>query len=552
MQFKYLHLILILSLGMNAYAQESRELAVGKPISVVDLRTKAGIALLKTEWRYKDAEIIEADFKAPGPKGKDKLKLYPTGKTIKTHNIQPGGAEVGKKDFDDRQWEVLDPSSLEARRGHGLLSFNWYRLNITIPEKIGNFNPKGSTAIFEIVLDDYSELWVDGKQQKYFGQGGNGVVNGFNSRNRVILGKNIQPGQRIQVAILGINGPLANIPDNYIWIRSATVDFYSEYPIKNPDWQNLGKVVKIDPDLEKVIDPTVNIEKVAGGFQFIEGPVWHPDGFLLFSDPNANVIYRYNPEDANVSIYISKSGYSGINIGEYHQAGSNGLTIDAEGRLLVCQHGNRQVIRHETKGPITVLASHYEGKKLNSPNDLVLRSDGTLYFTDPPYGLPKNYRDQNKEVAHQGVYALIKGKVTLLAKDLGGPNGIAFSPDEKYLYVSNWDIRDIHRTKVIWRYEVKANGTLKNGKEFFNLNLTDDEEALDGLKVDSQGNIFSSAPGGVWIISPEGKYLGKIITPERPANMAWAEDGKTLYLTAHSSLYRLRVKNMGAGFRKPN
>lgn len=551
----YRNSLILFFLGLSiqlSLAQESQELAIGRADAVVDLRSQEGVNRLKAKWLYQDAKIVEADFKAPGPKGKDRLLLYPTGKNIKTNTLNPAGAEVGKIDFDDSKWEVLDPTSLEERRGNGLLSFNWYRINITIPQKLGDFDPTGSTAIFEIVVDDYSEIWVDGKLTKYFGQGGNGVANGFNARNRVILTKNARPGQSIQVAILGINGPLANIPDNYIWIRSATVDFYKEYPVKNPAWQNIGKIVQVDKTLQAVVDVNTHIEKIAGGFQFIEGPVWHPDGFLLFSDPNTNVIYRYNLENGNISVYITKSGYSGLDINKYHQPGSNGLAIDPEGRLVVCQHGNRQVIRHEKKGPITVLASKFQGKRLNSPNDLVFRSDGTLYFTDPPYGLPQNYKDAHKELNHQGVYGLINGEVKLLAKDLGGPNGIAFSPDEKYLYVSNWDIRDIHHTKVIWRYEVKPDGTLKQGKEFFNMNLTDDNEALDGLKVDSQGNIFSSAPGGVWIISPEGKYLGKIITPERPANMAWGEDGKTLYLTAHTSLYKLKVKNIGAGFKKIN
>jgi gluconolactonase len=221
------------------------------------------------------------------------------------------------------------------------------------------------------------------------------------------------------------------------------------------------------------------------------------------------------------------------------------LAIDQEGRLVVCQHGNRQVIRHEKKGPITVLSSHYKGKKLNSPNDLVIKSDGTVYFTDPPYGLPMAYNDPKKELNVQGVYRIVDGKTELLSSEIGGPNGLAFSPDEQYLYVSNWDIRDIHNTKTITRFPVNPDGTLGKGERFFDMNQTDDDEALDGLKVDSKGFIFASAPGGIWIISPAGKYLGKIIGPERPANMAWGDDGQTLYLTAHTGLYKIRTKNGG-------
>jgi gluconolactonase len=243
---------------------------------------------------------------------------------------------------------------------------------------------------------------------------------------------------------------------------------------------------------------------------------------------------------------MSHSGYTGTDIGEFGQPGSNGLTIDKEGRLIVCQHGNRRVIRHEKKGPVTVLVDKIDGKRLNSPNDLVLRSDGTLYITDPPYGLPMAYNDPRKELDYQGVIMYKDGKAQVVAKDCGGPNGIAFSPDEKYLYVTNWDIRAIHTTKTIWRYEVNADGTLKNGKVFYDMNQTEDDEALDGLKIDKEGNLFASAPGGIWIIAPSGKLLGKIVTPERPANMAWGdEDGKTLYLTAHSSLYKVRVLTGG-------
>ncbi|MDX1942052.1 MAG: SMP-30/gluconolactonase/LRE family protein [Saprospiraceae bacterium] len=533
--------IIFLIISINAFGQESRELAIGQPNAIVDLRTNEGAKLVKATWKYSDAKLVDAKFNAPGPDKNDPLLLYPTGKTIHTQDLMP---KAGAANFDDSKWITLDPTKLEERRGTGLASFVWYRMNVTIPNKVGDFDPTGSTVVFEIVVDDYSEIWVNGKLNKTFGQSGEGVAKGFNARNRVVLTQNAQPGQQFQIAILGTNGPIADLPTNYIWIRSATLDFYKTAP-KRADWQNLGQIVKIDKELDNVLDANVKIEKLADGFQFTEGPVWHPDGFLLFSDPNTNVIYKYDPISGNISIYITKSGYTGFNIGEYHQPGSNGLAIDSEGRLVVCQHGNRRVIRHEKKGPITVLSDNYNGKRLNSPNDVVIKSDGTIYFTDPPYGLPKAYNDTKKELNSQGVYRIKNGKTELLTTDLGGPNGIAFSPDEQYLYVSNWDIRDIHHTKTLWRFPVQSDGTLGKGEIFFDMNQTDDDEALDGVKVDNQGFIFSSAPGGVWIISPQGKYLGKIIGPERPANMAWGDDGKTLYLTAHTGLYKIRTKNGG-------
>ncbi len=537
-----INIIFLCLFALGAFAQESRELAIGQANAVVDLRTQEGARLLGAIWKYSDAKLVNAAFNAPGPDKNDPLALYPTGKKITTQDLMP---KAGAVNFDDSKWQTLDPTKLEERRGTGLASFVWYRLNVTVPAKVGNFDPTGSTIIFEIVVDDYSEIWVNGKLNKTFGQSGEGVIKGFNARNRVVLTQNAQPGEQFQIAILGINGPIAALPDNYIWIRSATLDFY-QTPPKRADWQNLGQIIKIDDELNKVMDYDAKIEKLADGFQFTEGPVWHSDGYLLFSDPNTNVIYKYNPVSGNISIYITKSGYSGFDIGNYHQPGSNGLAIDSAGRLIVCQHGNRRIIRHEKKGPITILTDNYNGQKLNSPNDIVIKSDGTIYFTDPPYGLPKAYNDAKKELNFQGVYRIKNGKTELLSTDLGGPNGIAFSPDERFLYVSNWDIRDIHNTKTLWRFPVQVDGTLGKGEIFFDMNKTDDDEALDGIKVDNQGYIFASAPGGVWIISPEGKYLGKIIGPERPANMAWGdEDGKALYLAAHTGLYKIRTKNGG-------
>ncbi len=530
---------LMLLHAASGLTQEHRELAIGQPDAVVDLKTTEGSELVFASWRYQNAYLTPAKFRKPGPSQHDPLPLYPTGDEIRTNNIHP---QAGATDYDDSDWETLDPTQLEVRRGNGLLSCNWYRLNVTIPDRIGDMSTAGSTIVFEIVMDDYSEIWVNGKLNKTFGQSGNGVISGWNSRNRVFLTNDARPGESFNIAILGINGPLADIPENYIWIRSATLDIYKTYP-ENPEWTNVGTLEAFDDQLSDIVDVTqFMVTKLADGFQFTEGPVWHPNGYLLFSDPNANVIYRYDPITQNVYIYQTKSGYAGSDIGKYHQPGSNGLAIDNEGRLIVCQHGNRRVIRCETKGPVTVLADNYRGNRLNSPNDLVIKSDQTVYFTDPPYGLPKNYQDPKKELSHQGIYRIVNGRAEMLSADLGGPNGLAFSPDEKYLYVGNWDIRDIWHTKTLWRFPVQPDGTLSKGTVFFDFSQTPEEEAIDGIKVDSEGNLFVSAPGGIWILSPQGTLLGKVVTPERPANMAWGDDGKTLYMTAHSSLYKMRVK----------
>ncbi len=529
-------------LSFKIFAQETRMLTVDKPQAIADLRTKEGAALVNAKWFVQPAHIVDADFKAPGPgTNGDALSLYPTGTEIKTHIIHP---QIGAADF-DKTFTTIQPTDLELRQGTGLVSYVWYKIDITIPVTIGKLNTNGTTAVFEITVDDYSEIWVNGKQIQGFGQSGNGLVAGYNTRNRVILTNNAKAGDKFSIAILGINGPMGKVPDNYIWVRNAVIDFYNELP-SNKDWKDIGKIYTIDGKLNSIVATGTKVEKIADGFSFTEGPVWHPDGYLLFSDPNTNTIYRYNPANHNVTIYMSHSGYTGADIGEYGQPGSNGLAIDKEGRLIVDQHGNRRVVRYEKKGPVTVLADKIDGKRFNSPNDVVLKSDGTIYFTDPPYGLPNFFSDARKELDYSGVFMIKNGKVSVVSKDLGGPNGLAFSPDEKYFYVTNWDIRDIHHTKTLWRYEVQPDGTLKNGKILFDWNITEDDEALDGMKVDKEGNLFVSAPGGLWILSPEGKLLGKIVTPERPANMAWGDaDGKTLYLTAHSSLYKLRVNTGG-------
>ncbi len=218
------------------------------------------------------------------------------------------------------------------------------------------------------------------------------------------------------------------------------------------------------------------------------------------------------------------------------------MTLDSHGQLTINQHGNRRVLLIEKYGSETVLADKFEGKRLNSPNDLVYSSDGTLFFTDPPFGLPKFGDDPRKELPFSGVYSLRRGKLQLLTRELSGPNGIALSPDEKYLYVGNWD----DKKKVVMRYELTAEGSVKNGMVFFDMTAAPGEDAIDGIKVDQSGNLYVSGPGGLWVLSAEGKHLGTIITPKHVHNLAWGdEDGKTLYMCARSGLYKMRLNVAG-------
>jgi gluconolactonase len=302
-----------------------------------------------------------------------------------------------------------------------------------------------------------------------------------------------------------------------------------------------GEVVRVDPALDAVIAPDAQIEQVATGFGFTEGPVWDPAGALLFSDPNENNIYRWT-EDGGVAVFRANSGYTGVDIGAYGQPGSNGLTFDAAGRLTIAEHGNHRISRLERNGVLTVLADHYQGQRLNSPNDLVYRSDGTLYFTDPPFGLPAFFDDPMKELEYSGVYSWRDGELRLEATDLSGPNGVAFSPDESFLYVTNWDTA----RKVVMRDPVAPDGRLGSGEVFFDMTGAPGEEALDGIKVDQAGNLFVSGPGGAWVISQDGSHLGTIRAPELAANFAWGgADGRTLYKTARTGVYRIRTEIPG-------
>jgi gluconolactonase len=500
-----------------------------KPSAVIDLRTDQGVRLVNGAWRYADAAIVPVEFRGPGP------DLKPTGAPHRTFDIFP---KAGSPGFDDTAWPVVGATTLEARRTGGRLSFGWFRIAVTIPVRIGTFDPTGSTAVLEIVVDDYAEVWVDGQLPRTFGQAGGAFPRGYSAPNRVVIGRGVRPGQVIQLAVLGINGPISDPPPNYVWIRSATIDFIS--PVELPAAEM--RLEAVDPGLDAIVPADARLEKVADGFEFIEGPVWVPEGYLLFSDPNRNTIYRYTPEEG-VAVYRTKSGYTGPDIQRYHQPGSNGLALDPAGRLTINEHGNRRVTRLEPNGVLTVLTDRYDGKRLNSPNDLVYRSDGTLYFTDPPFGLPDGFADPTKELPWSGVFRLKDGTLSLVARELTGPNGLAFSPDERYLYVDNWD----PARKVVMRYEVQPDGSVRNGTVFFDMTAAPGEEALDGLKVDARGNVYVSGAGGLWILSPEGRHLGTLRMPELPANFAWGdEDGRTLYLTARTGLYRLRLNIPGA------
>ncbi len=305
-----------------------------------------------------------------------------------------------------------------------------------------------------------------------------------------------------------------------------------------------GKIVRLDPRLDRLLPQDAAVGKVADGFAWVEGPVWNRrEGCLLFSDIPNNSVFKWQ-EGQGVTLFLKPSGYTGAAPFAGREPGSNGLTFDSQGRLVLCEHGDRRITRLEADGKKTVLADRYQGKRLNSPNDLVFKSNGDLYFTDPPFGLPKTFDDPGKELDFSGVYRLTpRGELTLLTKELRAPNGIAFSPSEKTLYISNAE-----PNRAIWMaYDVEDDGTIANGRVFFQVPAWSKTRkgGPDGMKVDREGNIFAAGPGGLYIIAPDGALLGNIDLGVATGNCAWGNDGSFLYIAASTAIYRLRLHTRG-------
>lgn len=317
------------------------------------------------------------------------------------------------------------------------------------------------------------------------------------------------------------------------------------------NYPHIGHVDRFDPALDSLIGSDAKVEVLCGGFDWAEGPVWVAEkgndagGYILFSDIPPNVVMKWQ-EGVGASIFMKPSGYTGV--AEYsEEPGSNGLTLDAKGRLVSCEHGDRRISLLTTGGGKVTLADRWDGKRFNSPNDLAIRSNGDIFFTDPIYGLPKRENDPLREIDFCGVYRLQSdGTVTVQYRDMSRPNGIAFSPDEKTLYVANSDGAD-----PVWRaFPVQEDGNLGEPRPFFDASKQDKipSGGGDGMKVDQQGNVFATGPGGVLVLSPEGKLLGRIVTGEAIANVGWGNDGSVLYLTSDMYLCRIQTKTKGVGF----
>jgi len=304
----------------------------------------------------------------------------------------------------------------------------------------------------------------------------------------------------------------------------------------------IGQVIRLDDRINEVIKPGAYIEKIAEGYQWTEGPLWIEDGnYLLFSEIPTNTIYKWT-EESGAEVYITPSGYTGT-VPRTGESGSNGLILDGQGRLVLCQHGDRRMARMDSsldkpKASFATIVGQFKGKRFNSPNDAIYDSKGNLYFTDPPYGLELNDKDPKKEIDFQGVYRLSnKGALTLLTDEMSRPNGLALSPDEQTLYIANSD-----PNKAIWNaYDINERGEISNERVFYDVTGKPGKGLPDGMKIHPNGTIFATAAGGVWVFTPEGEVLGRIDSGEATSNCAFNSDYSILYMTCDDYVMRIKL-----------
>ncbi|MBK8096987.1 MAG: SMP-30/gluconolactonase/LRE family protein [Planctomycetes bacterium] len=515
------HAILGLLFAAATPGQES-----SSPRLTVDLATATGAAQVAATWRYHDARLVEVPFVAPGPDRR------PGNVPNRTLDLEP---KAGSRDFADGDWPVLAPDSLSQRRGDGRICMGWYRLTLTLPERVGDVVLTGRRVAFELVLDDYAEVWVDGVLPRYLGQRGGSLIAGWNAPNRVLLTNHAFAGQQFSIAVLGVNGPLSDPPANYLWIRSARL-LVDEPPAfgaaRTASWQ------RFDPRLDAAVSPHATLVTISDGHQWLEGPAWdRQQHCLYFSDIPANAVLRWAPGEP-ARPFVQPAGYTGAAPFAGREPGSNGLAVDADGALWLCQHGDRRIARRGADGAFLTVVDRIDGRRLNSPNDLLLAPNGDLWFTDPPFGLPAQFNDAARELPFAGVWRRTPdGNCKALIDDLRGPNGLALSPDGRTLYVSDADPQAPRWLACELRDgKVASRRVLRDAAEWRGLR----PGFPDGMKVDPAGHLFACGPGGLYVFHPDGTLLGWLDLGVATSNCAFGDDHKTLFLTADHAVLCLR------------
>jgi len=446
----------------------------GRADAVVDLRTEQGAALVGGVWRYRDADLVAIDSPTVGP------DLGPSGPPVRTWDIEPH-AEAA--DHDDRDWEVLAAPDTEARRGRGRVCFAWYRITVTLPERVGDLPVAGSTVVFEVVVDDYAEVWVDGALPVALGQAGGQVVGGFNVANRVVVARDARPGQRIVLAVFAMNGPVSASPRNFLWLRSATLDLYT--PRRARVAREVGRP-------EVVFAPGAVLEQVAADLNGTAGAVCSGDGALLVSSPGADAVLRWTP-DGTIGVFRTKSG-------------SAGLAFDPQGRLTICEPGRGRVVRVEPHGNVTVLA-----QGLDRPGHLAYDSHGALWVTDG-----------------RGLHRVDGGPEGAPVLRLEGARGVACDPGGDALYVA--DLATVLRVPLGAGAAATADGWWTHGKG----------AQVQGLAVAATGHVLACADDAVHVLTPQGTPAGRIDLPEPATGVAPdAGDAATVYITTTAGAYRL-------------
>ena len=405
------------------------------------------------------------------------------------------------------------------RLAHGRVCFNWYRIAVTIPERVGDLDPSGSTVVFEVAIDDYAEVWVNGELPHALGDTSGPVVGGFNAPNRVVLARDARPGERFQIAVFGINGPISASPHNYIWMRTATLDFYPERARAAGRRRSRSSAPRELEDRPRTRSSNgrrrLRVHRGAGvvargraALQLAQHERRSTAG------PRAGKVTRVPPQER-----LHRRRHRPL-----PPAGLERADLRPGGRLTICQHGNRRVIRVNPHGDITVLADAYEGKRLNSPNDLVYRSDGTRLLHRPAVRAAGACSTTRTRSSTSAACSACQGRRDALIDDeLEGPNGLAFSPDERYLYVGNWD----PERKVIMRYEIDEAGDGLDREVFYDMTGAPGEDALDGLKVDEAGNVYVCGPGGIWVLSAGGRAARPDQASRGPAQPGLGRRGRS-------------------------